>query len=454
MKKFFLFSVFAVLLLGTNAQFIPKPLNFPTSGYFTDYVGTVDSNTVWVGTYHVDQGFSVPYSNAIRSVDGGNTWQFSDIPETGSTILICGVSPLNADTCYYLLYNDNGGAIWKTENGGMTWTKKTTTQFIGGFANFYHAFTADSGIAGGDPNLGYFEIQLTADGGNSWTRVPSANLPAPLTGEYGASQSGSSSIGNHVWFATNKGRCYHSSNRGLNWTVSQVTSGGIQYSVCFIDSLRGVFWQPTPAFKKSLMALTDYYITTDGGLTWTMHSLASNYHIRNFCSVPGINGGILVCAYDSDHNNTTTVLFSPNFFTSLRVIQTNLLSDGFSSFTGATSGWLSGVGLQTANMFRFTGNLMTFTGVTDASINNTSLIINPNPSSSEAVLCIPAAFLQKSLNLEICDITGKIVGTQSISSSSEYFKLDPSGFSNGIYIIHLTADGGMSGICRWVICHH
>lgn len=42
---------------------------------------------------------------------------------------------------------EGGGSIWKTTDGGTTWSSHNTTQFEGGFANFYHAFSADTGMA-------------------------------------------------------------------------------------------------------------------------------------------------------------------------------------------------------------------------------------------------------------------------------------------------------------------
>jgi photosystem II stability/assembly factor-like uncharacterized protein len=156
-----------------------------------------DTSTVWVGVDNLNGGsFSYgSYSSAIKSGDGGNTWEFYPLSDTG-TVIICSVCAINTNTCFYVNWNGNGN-IWKTSDGGATWIRKTTMQYIGGWADFYHAFSADTGIVVGDPNGGYWEIYLTSDGGENWVRVPSANIPVIISGEYGFS-SQYSSIGNIV----------------------------------------------------------------------------------------------------------------------------------------------------------------------------------------------------------------------------------------------------------------
>jgi photosystem II stability/assembly factor-like uncharacterized protein len=454
MKNLAFFSAFAILLSGANAQFVQKPLNFPADSYFTRYHGIIDSNTVWVGATLDTIGGS--YSKAIKTTDGGNTWQFYSIPASGTYIIISDVTAFDADTCYYVLYSGAGSSIWKTVNGGSSWTKKTSTQFSGGFANFYHAFSADTGLAGGDPNGGYWEIQKTTDGGNSWARVPSANIPASMSQETGTTPSGYSAAGNRIWFSTNRGRCYRSTDKGLNWSVKQVTNsvaGGIQYCVCFVDSLRGVFWEPMPLSKKSAGGYNSFYTTTDGGLTWSQQTLDVKYEVRDFSRVPGTPGGLVICAYDTSNHGLTTVLFTSDFLSTLAVVQTRLLSDGTSTFTNATTGWLSGPSLQNNDILKFSGNLMEFAVIKETAGGSRQLQVIPNPASSEAILQVPDSFGPSVMILKIFAVTGKMLEERRIASSTKLIRLNASGYTDGIYLIRLSEDSGESSVCKWSIRH-
>jgi photosystem II stability/assembly factor-like uncharacterized protein len=184
------------------------------------------------------------------------------------------------------------GGIFYTSNGGSTWTKQTTASFAGtsAFPNVVHFWNDNEGFCMGDPNGGYFEIYTTSNGGTTWTRVAQANIPAPLTGEYG--YTGMYDVyGNTVWFATNKGRVYKSTNKGANWTVSQVTGFTDFSNIAFNDANNGIAIQNIIANN----AITDVYFrkTTDGGSTWTTATLPSNVFLSEIEAVPGVAGKLV-----------------------------------------------------------------------------------------------------------------------------------------------------------------
>ena len=182
-----MFSVSFQLIM---AQFSTMPLNYPHTGsyYSPNIVSIVDAEHVWVGTQKQQPSTfnMVKYSVAVKTSDGGNTWQFDSIPVPGSPMIV-DVASWDANTCYYLFadLNSGGGSVWKTTDGGSTWTKKTTTQFNGSWADFIHLFSQNNCLALGDPSSGYFNIQISQDGGDTWTRVPQANIPAKLAVESG-----------------------------------------------------------------------------------------------------------------------------------------------------------------------------------------------------------------------------------------------------------------------------
>lgn len=169
--------------------------------------------------------------------------------------------------------------------------------------------------------------------------------------------------------------------------------------------------------------------------------------------MPGLNGGILVSAYDINNNNTNTVLFSPDFLSTIVVVQTGLLSDGSIRFSDTHSGWLSGAGQKNNDIYRFRGNLISYTGSDENMTGNLNLQVHPNPSSAEAILKLPLSWSGKTVHLRISNISGQVVDNRIITTASSFIQLDATRFRNGIYFITLTADGGASAVCRWMVYH-
>ena len=232
-RKIYLLAITLYIAIAGNCQFIPMPLNYNSPVYkiYPHWMSIVDASNVWLGSRRFNAGGSQgPYSIAVHTTDGGSTWQFDTIPVTG-TPYIRSLCAVDANTCFYVLSlgNTTNSAIWKTIDGGTSWLKKTTTEFngSGGFCDFFHAFDSDEGVAVGDPTDGYFEIQRTTDGGETWTRVDENLIPPPLPGEWGF-ENVYCALGDNIWFAACKPssggawalRVYRSTDRGQNWTVS------------------------------------------------------------------------------------------------------------------------------------------------------------------------------------------------------------------------------------------
>ena len=288
MKKLLLSWVLSFMALYGMGQFVPQPLNYPGPGYWPVYISISDPQHVWVGTIH-EEGQIFPY--AAKTTNGGDLWTFDSIPVPGEP-WCSSICEWDSNTCFFVFTDmtSYGGSIWKTTNGGETWANMTTTQFTGGFANFYHAFSADTGVAMGDPTNGYFEIQITNDGGATWDRVPSSDIPVPLTDEAGLNDA-YSAVGNSIWFTTNQGRCFRSSDKGHTWQVTQVVEGSNEpFDVCFSTGQKGAFWQGD-------YISNDLVITTDGGITWDSVSIPEGYSIAGMTSVPGFDGGFVITAY-------------------------------------------------------------------------------------------------------------------------------------------------------------
>jgi photosystem II stability/assembly factor-like uncharacterized protein len=188
-----------------------------------------------------------------------------------------------------------GGTILHTTDGGQTWATQPTAIFASpdGFPNIVHFWDVNNGMCMGDPNGGYFEIYTTTNGGTNWTRVPQANIPAKLSGEYGTIGL-YSTVGNTIWFTTGKGRVYKSYDRGNHWTVSATPNTTDQLQTDFQDAMYGIVQSNQSPF--------DAYTTTDGGSTWNLLSSTGQFYYSGFCYVPSTTESYV--SVGSDLTNT------------------------------------------------------------------------------------------------------------------------------------------------------
>jgi len=280
MKKLLLLFVglMAIGILQAQEGWIEKASNLTaTTGVGQISVGLLDQNALWGLAVNADGSINDAFT---KSVDGGQNW-FPGTFNAGD-----GLSQLfaiDASTCWAVFNTGATQGLYKTVNGGTTWVKKGTAYGASSFANVLHFFNENDGVAQGDPLGGYYEIYTTNNGGETWTRVPSANIPAPTSGEYGITGN-YSAVGDHIWFGTNKGRIFHSVDKGLHWTVALTNFGAAEvvqpefasetYGICFRSYL-------------NIGLETAIGVTTDGGATWTTVNVTGPMYARYFAYVPG-----------------------------------------------------------------------------------------------------------------------------------------------------------------------
>lgn len=438
MKHLFFTCILLCMALSGRSQFVSQPLNYPGQGYWPFYYSIVDPDHVWVGTYHES---GLPYSNSVKTTDGGNSWIFDPIPVPGTPgcVSICG---LDINTCFFVFVDIDGNndpSIWKTTDGGTNWSNMITTQFTGSFINFYHAFSADTGLAMGDPRNGYFELQLTYDGGSTWTRVSSSVIPAVLPNEIGLNHS-YSAIGNSIWFTTNRARCFRSTNKGQTWDVTEVIPDALQdLGVCFSTEQKGALWNRNASSNQ-------LYITSDGGLTLETISFPAGYYIQDMSRVPGIEGGFVVTAYKTGMR----VYFTPDLFNTLFIVQSSILSNGAVEFYNETTGWLGGGESGNNEIYKYTGIL---TSTQEMTTDPPGLTIFPNPSATEALIKFSSNGFLRSPELRVFDMAGKVIYTCPVISSGGFTMLNCSGFANGIYLVEVSSRNTFIGREKWIVNH-
>ena len=456
MKKF---TFFLILLLNIYSakgqsfgQFIRMPLAYPTDAYYysPESMSIVDHDNLWVATIKRNSAnlMTQSYYQAAKTSDGGNSWQSFQIPATGTMYLV-DVEAQSKDVCYYFLNNifTANSEIWKTTNGGITWAKKTTSEFSGTEGDFIHLFSNDTLIAVGDPLDGYPDIQLSNDGGETWSRVPQLNIDTLLNqNETGYGGKWCSAIGNTIWVPTTYGRCYKSIDRGHNWTVSNVDSaGGFQPScVCFSDEQHGIFYGGSSLFNNH------YYKTDDGGATWTSISIFPNTSFPSISNIEGIYDGFILATSFSFSLGKTYIYYTDDLFNTINVIDSVAYSNKRIFFKDAGTGWLGGINMPDSSILKFTDVL---TSIRDKPIVQGNIIITPNPTSQSSLVTFPYEFINENKILRVFSVSGKLMKEYTLMSNVKSIELNAAGYSNGVYAIELISNKGQIKISKWVIYH-
>ncbi len=346
MKRTLLSVVILFFFTLSNAQWVPQPSNL-TPGWYIQFLDAVDSNVVWALAADPASQLT-PVQEFTKTVDGGNLWIANPV-NNAAGLSPSGIFGLNADTAWTVMFDgtNGGGKILKTIDGGINWTWQTTAAFTPptGFPNWVYFFDADNGIAMGDPNGGYMEIYTTIDGGTNWVRTPQANIPVHLTGEFGITSVYTANGDSTLWFGTNLGRVYKTTDRGQNWTVATTPyAGNYIGDLAFRDADNGIATNGSPG-----TATTDIIRTTDGGATWTQVATnTANILTKVLSAVPGADSTYFLSSPQLGGGTA----FSLDNGDSWAPVDNLIHSDV--EFVNPTTGW-TGSNELGAPMFKWTG---------------------------------------------------------------------------------------------------
>jgi len=418
--------------------------------YFFSQVQAVSDQVVW--SLIQENVTSSKVNLLTRTINGGTSFTLSAINGTAN-YSAANIHAIDGNTAYVAQFGAaNGGEVVKTVNGGTSWAKSTTaTQFVasqGGFADMVYFFDANNGVALGDPTNGYFEIYTTSNAGGTWTRVPSANIPAPLdANEYGLVGS-YDAIGNTIWVGTIHlldpadqttgipARILKSTDRGLTWTASAVTPIlGAVSGIAFTDVNNGIAYSGT-----SLIA------TTDGGANWTTQTYTGNFNHFDVAAVPGTN--ILVSVGASVETVTAAsdrgTSYSTNNGRSWVDIERGVYHPSV-DFVSRTVGFAGGLTDPTG-----AGGIYKSTTTILASRNaevQKALSVYPNPSTSGIFNLQLASGIKAGTTVRVFDAVGRLVLNNTLNGtavSSKETTLDLSKEKAGLYTLELRTDAGVA----------
>jgi photosystem II stability/assembly factor-like uncharacterized protein len=277
--------VAVLTLVGTSLAFAGSNRSYrwqltPTGSTATFRgVSAVSERAAWVSGWEGNVG------KVLRTTDRGASWQSVGPPDAVG-LQFRDVEAFDADTALIMSIpptpNTPGGfRIYRTTNGGQTWTLVFQNAEPTAFYDCMAFFDRHRGLALSDPINGRFRILATSDGGRTW-RIVNADMPPALPNEFAFAASGqciTTAGGRDAWFGTGGdavARVFHSKDRGRSWSVvntpiRSTISGGIS-ALAFRDPRHGI--AAGGDFDPALPSLDTLALTNDGGASWQLNTNA------------------------------------------------------------------------------------------------------------------------------------------------------------------------------------
>jgi photosystem II stability/assembly factor-like uncharacterized protein len=271
MMRSVLFLVVNILFLSpVVAQWQPQVVH--TDASFRA-VSAASTDVVWIGGTK---------GTFVHTADGGNSWQTGTVPDAEACDFR-DVQAVDAKTAYLMSAGpaEKGQArIYKTTDGGTSWTLQYQTQQPGVFFDGMAFWDSQHGIVFSDPVDGKWVILTTDNGGISWQPVPAAALPPMQPNEAAFAASGTSIVTQgkqSVWIASGggtAGRVFRSTDRGKSWSVhtTPLPAGEATglFGMQFFTGKTGMVVGGN--YKQEKQAGPNAAVTRDGGQTWQLVS--------------------------------------------------------------------------------------------------------------------------------------------------------------------------------------
>jgi photosystem II stability/assembly factor-like uncharacterized protein len=276
----------------------------------------------------------------LRTVDGVH-WAAVNVPDAGA-IDLRDIHALDANTAIAMGAGPGTASrIYRTSDGGASWTLVTTNAVAAGFWDAMAFWDARRGLLFGDPVDGAFQVYSTEDGGLTWQARAASGLDA-LAGEGAFAASGSCLAvagSQDAWIVSGsaaQARAFHSRDGGTSWQAAPlpIPAGAPSrgaFSVAFLNSRTGV--AAGGDFRSPQLAPQNGARSTDGGVTWQAAAILPSGFMSVLATVPGaptaiVAAGLAGSGYSLDAGLTWRELDS-----------VPLNTVGFAS---ATAGWAVG----------------------------------------------------------------------------------------------------------------
>ena len=252
---------------------------FKSSSVGAIAVSESNPDIVYVGMGETQlRGNVIQGDGVYKTTDGGRTWSHVGLDKTRAIARVR-VHPSNPDIVYVAALGDPYGptperGVFKSTDGGKTWERVLFRDEKTGavdlvfdpkspdtlYAGLWEVFRTPHSLSSGGPGSGMFK---TTDGGKTWTELTkNQGLPKPLWGKVGMSVSGADSNRVYALIEAQDGGLYVSDDGGGTWKLvndnRNIRQRAFYYTRVYAD----------PQAKDTVYILNvAFYRSTDGGKT-------------------------------------------------------------------------------------------------------------------------------------------------------------------------------------------
>jgi len=244
-------------------------------------VAPSNRNVIWAGTGESDiRGDMITGDGIFKSTDAGKSWQYAGLRDTHTTSAIA-IDPRNADVVYvasmgHAFAADADRGVFKTTNGGKTWTK---VLFVNGatgaialsmdpkdpatlYAAMWQAQRQPWRLVSGGAGSGLYK---TTDGGAHWTKLShNPGYPRGVLGRIGVAVSPSDPRVVYSIVQAKAGGIFRSDDGGATWRRTnddmELRQRAFYYMSVYVDPTN-----PNVIYVPNVQAP---WVSRDGGKTF------------------------------------------------------------------------------------------------------------------------------------------------------------------------------------------
>ncbi len=289
--KYLLFSFLSIFSSNlVQAQWQPSGIDLLPDTQRVASISILNEEVVWGISYYDRIPAPVPSSTipwVFRTNNSGEDWEVYPILEAEGRICQ-DIFVINDSTAWITtngLTADSLRGLFKTTDGGQSWTEKFDGAAGGGFIHF---FDDTSGIAIHDQFMAH-----TIDGGENWENLSPIELPLGFseTAFYTAANNALAAVGDTIWFGTTRGQVLRSHNRGIDWEVLETPfeNEDVIVSTAFRNAQEGMIISYATLIQDviSFTDSTKIALTFDGGDTWELADTLFDFKVSCITAIPG-----------------------------------------------------------------------------------------------------------------------------------------------------------------------